>query len=134
MDDLTTYSNYMEDRPIVDRLDLTEDRKAYPHVMDDGFYRALITPGEVQYLCSSQFSIWRKAFLQKALVSGELPPHFEVEGSRRVEKDNPLILGTGYHVLPYSGDGVVWNGRVDNLHLEYLSESDRLELKEKGYV
>jgi len=132
--DIDIHAHYMIEHPDVQRMDLTDDRKAYSHVMRDGYYQAVIDPSQTQYLCSSQFSIWRKSFLQHALVPGELPPHFEVEGSKRVVSENPVIIGAGYRPLPYSGDGVVWNGRIDNLHTEYLTDADVMELRARGFI
>lgn len=125
---------YLANNDDVMRIDLTEDRCAYPHYTRDGYLQAIIDPNAVQYLCSSQFSLWRRSFLQSALIPGELPPHFEVEGSRRVVSSSPVILGVGWRPLPYSGDGVVWNGILNPLHLEYLSEVDRAELAKEGLV
>lgn len=125
---------YLADHDDVMRIDLTEDRRAFPHLTRDGYLQAIIDPSAVQYLCSSQFSLWRRSFLQRALIPGELPPHFEVEGSRRVAPSNPVILGLGWRPLPYSGDGVVWNGVLNPLHLEYLSEADRDALAKEGLV
>lgn len=135
--DLTTLEQaaaYLAAHDDVMRIDLTEDRLGYPHINRDGYVQAVIDPNAVQYVCSSQFSLWRRSFLQRALVPGELPPHFEVEGSRRVAPSNPVVLGLGWRPLPYSGDGVVWNGVLDPLHLEYLSETDRNELRREGLV
>lgn len=116
------------------RIDLTEDRRAYPHRTRDGYLQAIIDPSAVQYLCSTQFSLWRRTFLQSALIPGEIPQHFEVEGSRRVAPSNPVILGTGWRPIPYAGHGVVWDGILTPLHLESLSADDRDELAREGLV
>lgn len=127
-------AEYMLVNPDVMRIDLTDDRTAYPHVMRDGYYQAVIDPAQVQYVLSTQFSLWRHEFLQRALRPGELGPQFEVEASRRIAHEHPVILGTGRRVLPCHGDGVIWNGRLDNLHTDYLSEADRTELHSEGLL
>lgn len=126
----------IQSSPEVARIDLTDDRIAYPHVKKAGFYEAVVDPEQrqIQYLCSTQFSLWRREFLLRALVPGELSPHFEVEGSRRVAPDNPVILGAGFMPIPYHKDGVVWNGRLDHLHTEYLPADDVVELNAEGLL
>lgn len=131
---LTFAFDYLINAPDVQRIDLTDDRAAYPYHLYDGFYKAVITPGNVQYVCSSQFSFWRTAFLRHALRPGELPPSFEVEGSKRVDHEYPIILGAGFMPIPYHKDGVVWNGRLDALHLDYLSDKDKQELQAEGLL
>lgn len=128
---------YMQTNPDVMRIDLTEDRGAYPHTMRDGYYQAVINPEAVEYVLSTQFSLWRKDFLMHALEALNppgLPPQFEVEASRVVAREQPVILGTQMRVLPCHGDGVVWNGRTHDLHLEYLKPEDVDELKRLGYA
>jgi hypothetical protein len=127
---------YITYAPDVKRIDLTQDRAAFPHVMRDGYYQAVIDPNAVQYVLSTQFSLWRRDWLIHCLRLSDavIPPQFEVEVSRIAAKEQPVILGTGTRVLPCHGDGVVWNGRVHDLHLEYLTPEDQEELKRLGYA
>lgn len=136
LDYLNAAAWLIQGSPEVARIDLTDDRTAYPYVKKGGYYEAVVDPEQttIQYLCSTQFSLWRREFLLHALVPGELSPHFEVEGSRRVAPDNPVILGAGFRPLPCSGDGVVWNGRLDQLHTDYLPAADVAELKAEGLL
>lgn len=132
--DLTALNNalnYMGEHDDVMRIDLTEDRAGYPHTERDGYLQAVIDPSQVQYVLSTQFSLWRKDFLQRCLKPGELGPQFEVEASRRVAHEHPVILGTGTRLFPCHGDGVVWNGKTafDQLHLEYLDSEDVVDLQ-----
>lgn len=133
---LYRHRDYMNRNPDVMRIDLTEDRSQYPFIMRGGYYQAVIDPGAVQYVLSTQFSLWRRRFLIHALTPGVIPPQFEVELSRIVAKEQPVILGTGYKVLPCHGDGVVWNGKFqsEHLHLEYLTPDDADELRGLGYT
>jgi hypothetical protein len=135
MDGLHQARLYMKLHPDVQRIDLTEDRAQFPHVMRDGYYMGVFDPAEVQYPLSTQFSLWRREFLIHALDCLHppgIPPQFEVEASRVVVLEQPVILGTGWKVIPCHGDGVVWNGRLDTLHTEYLKPEDVQALKEKG--
>lgn len=126
--------HYIETHNDVMRIDLTEDRSAFPYVERDGYLQAVFDPKQIQYPLSTQFSLWRRAFLIHALRDGEIPPQFEVEASRVAVLENPVILGTGTRVFPCHGDGVVWNGKLDALHLEYLTAEDAEELRQLGYA
>ena len=130
---------YMNNHDDVQRIDLTEDRAQFPHVMRDGYIQGVFDPEQVQYPLSTQFSLWRRDFLIHALRCLQppgIPPQFEVEASRVVVREHPVILGTGARVLPCHGDGVVWNGRyqLEHLHLEYLKDEDVAELKARGFA
>jgi hypothetical protein len=133
---LYRHRDYMTAHADVMRIDLTEDRSQYPHVMRDGYYQAVIDPNAVQYVLSTQFSLWRRRYLIHVLEPGVIPPQFEVELSRIAAKEQPVILGTGYKVLPWHGDGVVWNGKFqrEHLHLEYLKPEDADELRGLGFA
>lgn len=133
---LSAARKYIAQHPDVMRIDLTEDRAQYPHVMRDGYYQAVWDVGAVQYPLSTQFSLWRRDWLMHVLRPGEIPPQFEVEASRVAVLENPVILGTGFKVFPCHGDGVVWNGKYqrEELHLEYLKPEDVAELKALGYA
>lgn len=137
MDGLHQARLYMKLNTDVQRIDLTEDRTQYPHVQRDGYVQGVFDPEQVQYPLSTQFSLWRREFLIHALDCLNppgIPPQFEVEASRVVVREQPVILGTGRKILPCHGDGVVWNGRLDNLHLEYLKPEDVEELRARGIV
>lgn len=125
---------YILEHEEVQRIDLTRDRTAYPHIDRGEYVQAILNPDAVEYVLSTQFSLWQKAFLHGALQPGELGPQFEVEASRRIAPQHPIVLGTRQVVLPCHGDGVIWNGRLDNLHLEYLSDADIAALKDEGYA
>lgn len=133
---LYNHRDYMVRHPDVVRIDLTEDRSQYPHIRRDNYYQAVINPEAVEYVLSTQFSLWRRRYLIHALHPGVIPPQFEVELSRIAAKEQPVILGTGYKVLPCHGDGVVWNGKYqpESLHLEYLNADDAAELRGLGYA
>lgn len=125
---------YMIHHPDVQRIDLTEDRAGFPHMERDGYLQAVIDPAQLEYVCSTQWSLWRRDFLLTYLRPGEMSPQFEVEGSKRAAPFNPVILGTGDRPIPGSGDGIIHNGRLDNPRVDYLKPEDVSELKRRGYL
>jgi len=125
---------YLRANDDVQRIDLTEDRATFPYMERDGYLQAVFNPTKVEYPLSSQFSLWRRAFLQRVLREGETVHQFEVEASRAVLSEFPVILGIGTRVFPCPPSGVVWNGRLENLHLEGFTPEDAAELKARGYA
>lgn len=73
----------------LDRLGICEDSKYYTkHRVQDALYRL---NQYSEYTVSMQASIWNRDFFRNALVSNESPWQFEVEGTRRVNKDKHNI-------------------------------------------
>lgn len=90
-------SQYMFDRPEVARVDLSTDRLYAGNLRDIGAasHVDLITNDyPVAYACSLQPGIWRRTELLKYLRRDESPYDFEIAGTRRMEEDKALVIGT----------------------------------------
>lgn len=90
-------SDYTADHPEVLRVDLTTDRLGNSSMREYASLQwidLIHTPPPSEYLLSCCAGIWNKTQLLKYLIPGETPWQFEIDGSRRANDGNALVLGT----------------------------------------
>lgn len=81
--------------------------------------------------------MWRRDLLKKVLVFGEAAQQIELNGTQRLAQygDEILVLGTRQAPLMHANviQAGEWN-QDHNVGLPALSEADRKELRELGYI
>jgi hypothetical protein len=70
--------------------------EATPAYFIEGFAIAELDNRASRYLMSHQVSLWRTTFLKKQLPTNEHPWRNERKGTKRLKKQNPLILHADY--------------------------------------
>jgi hypothetical protein len=102
---IDTLALYMRrDNPRVARLDLTTDRLYAGNLTEAGALGRLDLISNtypVAYAMSFQNALWRRTELLKHLRPNESPWDSEINGTRRMEESNALILGTRQAPMRY---------------------------------
>lgn len=141
-DTILLCAEYMQLRPDALRLDLTTDRlNSSPPPFDIGPYHWLDlvqSRGDSAYRFSLQAGIWNRKMLLRYLIPGETPWELELNGTHRLNGNDPIVpvLGTrqaplryviGVNKGVYSLEGA-WQVPPMKFTKEDLDELDRLDL------
>lgn len=90
------------------------------------------------YHLSMWGGLWRRDLLRKVLVPGETAQQIELNGTGRLSQfgDEMLVLGTHQSPMKHANviQGGQWNWNADASGLPMLTEADREELKERGWL
>lgn len=134
-------ADYMSQHPEVLRVDLTTDRLGNSAMQDYASLQwidLIYTPPPSEYLLSCCAGIWNKAQLLKYLIPGETPWQFELDGSRRANDDNALVLGTRQlpmrHLFAMRANGKLDLKMTWGIPAHPLSDEDINYLIEQGWL
>jgi len=87
------------------------------------------------YRISTQFSVWRRDYLLRALKAGASPWTFEVNGSKEACNDGELVVATtGKTAWGWVEAGAISSRHPGKVNVAGLSDGDIEELIELGYL
>ena len=126
--------------PQILRFDLTSDRQYNGHALPFhylpywGYLDLLWTPPDSEYQMSLQAGIWNRKHLLDLLIPGKSIWDIEIgEISNRIHNRPDLwVLGTRQCPMRYAN--VFKNGKQGELILDGLTDEDKKELKQLGYL
>lgn len=126
--------------PQILRIDLTADRQFNGHALQFhhlpywGYLDLVWTPPNSEYQMSLQAGIWSKRHFLSLLLPGRSIWDIEIgEISNRIHgREDLWVLGTKQCPIRYAN--VFNGGNPDKLILDGLTDEDKRELGERGYV
>lgn len=132
---------YMQQFQNVIKFDLAYDRLgafgADINYNTLGYLDLVKSNHQSQYHMSLWGGMWRRDLLKKIIIPGETAQQVELNGTSRLAQygDDMLVLGTRQSPLKHANviQGGKWNKDKD-VGLLALSEADRKELRELGYI
>lgn len=136
-----TLAEYAAHHPEVLRIDLTTDRlgnSAMQPYISLSWVDLVYTPPPSSYLLSLCAGIWNKTQLLKYLIPGETPWQLEIDGSRRANDDNALVLGTRQlplrHLFAMRANGKMDLKMTWGVPSHPLSDEDIAYLRAQGWL
>lgn len=119
------------------RMDLTADRLYAGGMRDWTKYQEVhiikSDPFE-QYHMSLQTAIWRKSLLQRVIIPNESPWQVELIGNTRLASLSDRMLVLGSREAPVRYDIVCQKGNPHEYLFDRLSEEDKRELADRGFL
>ncbi len=132
---------YMQQFQNVIKFDLAYDRLgsfgADINYNTLGYLDLVKSNHQSQYHMSLWGGMWRRDLLKKIVIENETAQQIELNGTSRLAQygDEMLVIGTRQSPLKHANviQGGKWN-QDTNVGLPALSETDRKELRELGYI
>jgi hypothetical protein len=137
LDGLWESLDYMKKYLHVSKIDLTNDRRGFPHLwLEDSSY--IQSYRDAPYITSTQAALWRQKFLRNCLANDAWTPwQFELDGTTQIIQRREqgyldyVVMGHKEPVMQYAN--VSLRGQ-EELRLGGLSEDDVLQLKSEGVL
>lgn len=115
--------DYVENRPRVLRVDLTDDRQYAGGVFDVDSakcYDIIETPPGTQYQMSTQAGLWRKSLLRELLIPNKTAWEVEIHTA---PPGNMRVLGTRQKPIKYAN--AMLKGKIDQKELNKINSNLR---------